>query len=135
VAAKWLADRQTAALDQQVLADFIAGGHFTRHLRKMGRLYRERRDALLAALGEHLSGAVEPGGTGAGLHLVAWLTGGLAEDAVAAAAARVSVGVYPLGKFRLRAGGRPGLLLGYAALEVEQIREGVRRLAAAIACL
>jgi len=133
VAAKWLADRQTATLDQQVLADFIAEGHFARHLRRMGRLYRQRRDALLGALHEHLAGVVEPGGSGAGLHLVAWLRGELDESSVAEAAAANGVGVYPVSRFRLGSPGRPGLLLGYAALEASQIRAGTRQLASAIA--
>jgi GntR family transcriptional regulator/MocR family aminotransferase len=135
VAAKWLADRQTATIEQQVLADFIAEGHFARHLRRMGRLYRERRDILLDALRRHLAETVQPGGTGAGLHLVGWLSPELDEDAVAAAAAASGVGVYPLGRFRLRGGGRPGLLLGYAALDERQIHEGVRRLADGLAPL
>ena len=54
VAAKWLADRQTATLDQQVLSDFIVEGHFERHLRRMRRLYQARRDALLDALHDAL---------------------------------------------------------------------------------
>jgi GntR family transcriptional regulator/MocR family aminotransferase len=135
VAAKWLADRQTASLDQQVLADFIADGHFARHLRRMGRLYRTRRDALLIALREHLAAVVEPSGAGAGLHLVAWLKAGLDENAVAAAAAKAGVGVYPVGRFRLAPGGRPGLLLGYAALDVSRVSAGVQRLASAMAAL
>ena len=43
VAAKWLADRQTPTLDQQVLADFINGGHLARHLRRARALYGARR--------------------------------------------------------------------------------------------
>jgi GntR family transcriptional regulator/MocR family aminotransferase len=133
VAAKWLADRQTATIDQQVLADFIQAGHFSRHLRRMGRLYGLRRAALLSALAEHLPQAVQAGGAGAGLHLVAWLRDDVDEQAVAAVAADRDVGVYPLGRSRLRAQGRPGLLLGYAALGEHEIQEGVRRLAEALA--
>jgi GntR family transcriptional regulator/MocR family aminotransferase len=132
VAAKWLADRQTATIDQQVLADFLAGGHYVRHLRRMGRLYRARREVLLRALAERLAGQVEPGGAGAGLHLVGWLRPGLDEHAVAAAASGRGVGVYPVERLRQGGTGRPGLLLGYAALDGAQIREGVRRLAEAI---
>ena len=58
VAAKWLADRQTATLDQQVLSDFITEGHFERHLRRMRRLYQARRDALLEAIRTHLGGVM-----------------------------------------------------------------------------
>ena len=135
VAAKWVADRQTATIDQQVLADFIAQGHFARHLRRMGRLYRERRDALLAALARELREEVEAGGSGAGLHLVAWLRDGLSEEEVAAAAAEHGVGVYPLARFRLGGPTRPGLLLGYAALSERDVEEGVRQLARAIRSL
>ena len=41
-----------APVIQRAVADFIAEGHFLRHLRRMKRLYAARRDALLAALRE-----------------------------------------------------------------------------------
>ena len=44
--------------DQLALAEFIEAGHFTRHLRRMRRLYGERRDALQAAIERHLQGIV-----------------------------------------------------------------------------
>jgi GntR family transcriptional regulator/MocR family aminotransferase len=118
-----------------VLADFIADGHFARHLRRMGRLYRERRDTLLAALQCELGGLVEPGGSGAGLHLVAWLAAELDEVDLTRAAAEQGVGVYPLGRFRVGGPGPGGLLLGYAALAERQIQQGVAALAQAAAGL
>jgi GntR family transcriptional regulator/MocR family aminotransferase len=132
VAAKSLADRQTATLDQQVLADFLRGGHYLRHLRAMGRLYRARRDALLAALGQSLGDLVEPGGAGAGLHLVAWLSPGLDERRIADAALDQGVAVYPIGHFALGLPTRSGLLMGFAALQPATIRAGVERLAAIV---
>jgi GntR family transcriptional regulator/MocR family aminotransferase len=135
VAAKWLADRQTATIDQQVLADFIADGHFARHLRRMGRLYRERRATLLAALAAELDGLVRPGGSGAGLHLVAWLRDGLDEAELTRVAAAQGVGVYPLRRCRLGGPGPGGLLLGYAALDEQQIKRGVAALGRAAASL
>jgi GntR family transcriptional regulator/MocR family aminotransferase len=132
VAAKRLADRQTATLEQWVLAEFMGGGSFVRHLRRMGRLYRARREALLTSLRRELSDWVEPDGAGAGLHLIGWLRPDLDEAQIAQQAARAGVGVYPLGRFRLGAMERPGLLLGFAALDEVEITEGVRRLAAVI---
>ena len=132
VAAKSLADRQTATLDQQVLADFLQGGHYLRHLRAMGRLYRARRDALLAALGELLPGLVEAGGAGAGLHLVAWLRPDLDEQRIAATAVEQGVAVYPIGRFALGLPSRAGLLMGFAALEPARIRAGLKRLGAVV---
>jgi GntR family transcriptional regulator/MocR family aminotransferase len=131
VAAKWLADRQTATLDQQVLSDFIEDGHFERHLRRMRRLYAARRDALLAALREQLGGVVTPGGDGAGLHLVAWLPAGWDAAALADRAARHGVAATPVAPYYHGESGRAGLMLGFAALDEGTIREGVRRLARA----
>jgi GntR family transcriptional regulator / MocR family aminotransferase len=131
VAAKWLADRQTATPDQQVLSDFIQDGHFERHLRRMRRLYGSRRDALLVALREHLGGVVTPGGDGAGLHLIAWLPEGWDARVVAARAARLGVATSPLEPYYQVGGARPGLILGFAALDERRIAEGIRRLARA----
>jgi GntR family transcriptional regulator/MocR family aminotransferase len=131
VAAKWLADRQTATLDQQVLSDFIGEGHFERHLRRMRRLYQSRRDTLLQALRTHLGDQMQPGGDGAGLHLVAWLPPGSDAVALSAEAARLGVAVPPLDPYYLGAASRPGLMLGFAALDEARIVEGVRLLARA----
>ena len=76
--AKLLADRGSPILDQLTFADFLSRGEFDRHLRRMRPVYRSRRDAVLAALAEHVPD-LEPSGIAAGLHLVAWLPGDLDE--------------------------------------------------------
>src|SRR5207249_824907 len=43
-------DNSPAPLYQSVLHDFIAGGHFVRHLRRMRAIYAERRRVLVDAL-------------------------------------------------------------------------------------
>ena len=49
------------ALEQEVLARFISGGYYERHLARLRKTCRERRAALLAALAEGpLAGRVEP---------------------------------------------------------------------------
>ncbi len=131
VAAKWLADRQTASFGQAVLADFIAEGHFERHLRRMRTRNGERRRALLGALAEHLGERVEISGINAGVHLLLWLRDvepARVGQIIAAAAAR-DVGVYPVTPYFLKPPRRAGLMLGYATLTPEQIRVGVERLA------
>ena len=56
----------SSLLDQMVVADFMIEGHFARHLKRMRRLYAERRDALATALratfGDKLTLEVPPGG-------------------------------------------------------------------------
>jgi GntR family transcriptional regulator/MocR family aminotransferase len=129
VAAKWLADRQTATLDQQVLSDFIGEGHFERHLRRMRRLYQGRRDTLLRALRTHFGDTLTPGGDGAGLHLVGWLPAGEDATALSLEAARLGVAAPPLDPYYQGKVRRPGLMLGYAALDEVRIVEGIARLA------
>jgi GntR family transcriptional regulator/MocR family aminotransferase len=129
--AKQLADRGSPVLDQLAFADFLNGGEFDRHLRRMRRLYRRRRDALLAALREHTP-ELEPAGIAAGLHLVAYLPGGVDETAVVEAAARRGVAVHGLAPYRISGEGRPGLIFGYATLGERVLAEGVEILAEAI---
>jgi GntR family transcriptional regulator/MocR family aminotransferase len=129
--AKRLADRGSPVLDQLAFADFVDRGEFDRHLRRMRPLYRRRRDALLAALREHAP-ELEPAGIAAGLHLVAYLPGGVDEAAVVQAAARRGVAVYGLAPYRISCPGRPGLIFGYATLGERALAEGIEILAEAI---
>jgi GntR family transcriptional regulator / MocR family aminotransferase len=130
-AAKRLADRGSPVLDQLAFADFLARGELDRHLRRMRPLYRRRRDALLNALDAQLP-ELEPAGVAAGLHLVAHLPPGIDEAAVVDAAARRGLAVDGLARYRIGGAGRPGLVIGYAALSERAIAEGVRLLAEAI---
>jgi GntR family transcriptional regulator/MocR family aminotransferase len=128
-AAKWLCDQHTATLEQDTLAEFIASGMYERHLRRVGRRNAANRRVLLDALHRHLGDRVEITGDGAGAHIVLWPRRRVREDAIVAAAAARSVGVYPLERYRIRRTGRPGLMLGYQRMSESDIREGVRRLA------
>ncbi len=133
-AAKIGADRGSSAFDQLTFTDFLTHGEFDRHLRRMRPVYRRRRDALLAALGDHLP-QLRPVGAAAGTHLVAWLPDSWEEDALVDAARRGGVGISGVSPYRLTAPGPGGLLFGYANLGERVIEEGVRRLAAAVAGL
>src|SRR3974390_2530328 len=59
VAARGGGDRQTAALSQGVVADFLNEGHFVRHIRLMRTLYRERQETLLRAAERDLNDVLE----------------------------------------------------------------------------
>jgi GntR family transcriptional regulator/MocR family aminotransferase len=130
-AEKGLDDHGSEVLGQLALADFLERGELDRHLRRMRPRYRERREAVAAALAEHLP-AVRLAGPPAGLHVLALLPREVDEDALVAAARRRGVAVYGLGGYRVAATGDPGLVLGYAGLAPPAIAAGVGRLAAAV---
>jgi GntR family transcriptional regulator/MocR family aminotransferase len=132
--AKLLADRGSPILDQLTFADFLSQGEFDRHLRRMRPIYRSRRDALLAALAQHLPES-EPAGIAAGLHLVAWLPRDLSEAAVIEAAAREGVAVAGVSPYRIEPASRGGLIFGYSNLSERAIADGIARLGRAVATL
>lgn len=131
LAAKWLCDRHTATLEQETLAEFIASGVYERHLRRVRRRNTARRKALLKAI-QHYMPQVEITGDGAGAHLVIWPSHRMSEETLIGRAASHSVGVYGIARYFLSQPTRPGLLLGYTRLNEQQIREGIRRLAAVL---
>jgi GntR family transcriptional regulator/MocR family aminotransferase len=134
-AAKWLTDRHTATLEQEVLAEFVGDGHFERHLRRARMRHASRRTVLLEALTKHLGDRVEIMGANAGVHLLVWLRDVLPRglNRVIAAAAAEGVGVYPVAPYYVEPPRRAGLILGYASLTESQIRSGIKRLAAVVA--
>lgn len=127
-AAKWLSDLHSASLEQQTLAEFIAGGMYERHLRRLRRRNTAKRAALLEAVDKYLGNRVEVTGEGAGTQVVLWPRKAVSEEAIVAAAAQRGVGIYGIAHCFAREPARPGFLLGYARLTEEEIREGIRRL-------
>ncbi|MGR8008654.1 MocR-like pyridoxine biosynthesis transcription factor PdxR [Streptomyces hypolithicus] len=122
--AKRYADLGNAVLPQLVLARLMRSGEMERHLRLLRGRHRRRRDAMIAAVAEHLPGAVVHGAA-AGLHLVVTFErADLSDIAFAAAALERGVKLQPLSWHR-QLPGHPGLLLGYAATAPGAIGEGV----------
>lgn len=67
--AKAFSDRQSPILEQCALADFIAEGHFERHLRRMRTLYSKRRQTLIEELQRSVND-IDILGDSAGMHVL-----------------------------------------------------------------
>jgi GntR family transcriptional regulator / MocR family aminotransferase len=125
ISVKAVEDRGSEAIGQLALADFIARGELDRHLRRMRPRYQRRREALMAALAEHLPGArIEQGA--AGLYELALLPEGVDEAALISAAATRGVGLEGLSLHRFGSTGTPGLVLGFAAMPEAAIEKSIR---------
>jgi GntR family transcriptional regulator/MocR family aminotransferase len=131
LAAKWLTDRHTSTLEQEMLTDFICEGHFERHLRRSRTRNAALRAALLDALETYLGNRVEVSGANAGIHLLVWLRGiGPHQvDALIERAASAGLGLYSVAPYYLQPPCQAGLLLGYGAMTADEIRSGIQRLA------
>ncbi len=132
VRARALMDAHAPTLPQAVVADFNREGHFARHLRRMRSLYAERQEVLVQAAARDLGGLLTVLPAKAGMHLLGWLPEGVKDRTASERAEAAGVVAHPLSEFALGPAPRPGLLLGYTALTPRQIREGVKRLAAAL---
>jgi GntR family transcriptional regulator/MocR family aminotransferase len=115
-------------LYQAVLTDFLAEGHFARHLRRMRSLYRERRGTLVEALRSELGHPVQVLGEKAGMHLTAILEPGVDDRRISEQAAKQGLWAMPLSACHLAEPARPGLVLGYGGIGAPEIQDGVRRL-------
>ncbi len=132
---KMLMNNGQSWLEQAAMADFMSGGEFGRHLRRIRQLYRERRDALLGALKKHF-GECEIYGEQAGMHLVWKLPEGFpSATEVEAKGLAAGVGVCSLATGSALRFGDDGdrlLMLGFVALTEKEIEDGIARLAAAL---
>jgi GntR family transcriptional regulator/MocR family aminotransferase len=121
-------DRFTSSIIQATVAEFIQSGDLDRHLRRTRRSYRQRRDALIAALREHLPDC-RATGISAGLHVVVRLPSGMDATRLAATAAQHGILVRPL---EPTSGLPAALVMGYGTLTPQRIEEGIRHLAAIV---
>jgi len=124
--AKWMADRHTPLVEQAALADFLSEGHLERHIRRMRRLYKRRRDVLLDALDRQFGRQASVRGDAAGLHMTVRFAG--AGD-LSARADRNGVGLSSSAIYYLSQPVRNEFILGFSAESERTLREGIRRIA------
>jgi GntR family transcriptional regulator/MocR family aminotransferase len=125
-------------LEQAVLNDFIITGGYEKLLKRLRKLYKSRRNALIESI-ESSFGAQELSGRACGTHLIWRLPSELPDAAqVADIGVRAGVKAYTLAQASVgNANGLPDsnrvLLLGFAATGESEIRTGIALLAAALA--
>jgi len=115
-------------LPQAVLADFIREEQFSRHIRRIRIVCRERRAALVEEIRRELAGELEIVGDEAGMYLTATLERRGDDRAIALRAAEEGLWVAPLSDAYEGETRRAGLILGYGGSDVGQIRKGVAAL-------
>ncbi|WP_432186753.1 PLP-dependent aminotransferase family protein [Streptomyces sp. Tue6028] len=125
-------DLGNPVVDQALLARFLERGDYDRQLRRCQRAYRERRDALVAALAAHFPGT-EVSGIAAGLHAIAALPERYGPlDRFLERTRAAGVAVRPLAQYGTAVEDGLRLVLGYAHLSPARIRDGVALMADAV---
>jgi len=128
--AKFVSDWHTSGLVQSALAQFIETGGYARHLRRVNSRYRERHALITGILSQDFADHFELVPSSTGLHVTALATRMSPRqlEAVQARAAERGVAVQVLSTFCAAKPPRAGIVLGYGAIDVTGITEGLRRL-------
>ncbi len=118
---------------QAVMAEFIAAGHFQRHIRRMRAAARSRRDALLAGWPVDIPGCAPMPAVEAGLHLCVRVDSLARERELIAAAEGAGVELNGLSSYWLPGeeppvDNRAGLVLGFAAVPEAEIAKALAAL-------
>ena len=131
-----LSVRHSEVGTQAVMAQFMAKGHFQRHIRRMRRAALSRRNALMAGWPVNVPGLGALPEVAAGLHVKIDVHSQAREQELIARAAGVGVELNALSDYWLPdspvpVDNRAGLVLGFAAVNEAAIAQALTRLARA----
>jgi GntR family transcriptional regulator/MocR family aminotransferase len=125
-------DQHSPPIDQATLARFITEGFFLSHIKRMRKLYSERRDYFIEQFHNLLSDRFTLQTHEAGLNFVAWLKREQDFPRVMRATQEIGVRPVPLSTFCIKAKLKPAFLFGFAAWSRAQIRESLLKLASSL---
>ena len=125
--------RHSEVSTQAVMAEFMAAGHFQRHIRRMRRAALSRRNTLLAGWPKYIPGIGSLPSVAAGLHLTVSVDSQARERELVEKAASVDVEINALSSYWLPDSQTPvderaGLVLGFAAVPEAAISAALGRL-------
>jgi GntR family transcriptional regulator / MocR family aminotransferase len=125
-------DQHSPAIDQATLARFLTEGFFLSHIKRMRKLYSDRRDFFVEQfnnlLGKHFILEIPE----AGLHFVAWLRRKTDLPLISRVCSEIGMRPSPLSSCFMKAEVEPALTFGFAAWTRAQIREGLSKFASAL---
>jgi GntR family transcriptional regulator/MocR family aminotransferase len=109
-------------LTQAAIAEFMRGGEYAAHIRRMRLLYGKRRAVLAGLIARYLGPhSLHEHGSNAGLHLVLRLPDDADDQAIAVACEARGILARPLSRYFIGPQVQQGLLLGYACVPEEEI--------------
>ncbi|MDB5997796.1 MAG: GntR family transcriptional regulator [Pseudomonas sp.] len=125
--------RHSEVSTQAVMAEFMAAGHFQRHIRRMRRAALSRRNALMEGWPTEIAGVGSLPAVSAGLHLTVAVDSVAREQQLIEQARSVDVEINGLSSYWLPDSTTPedqraGLVLGFAAVPEPAIESALARL-------
>jgi DNA-binding transcriptional MocR family regulator len=131
--AKQAADLHTSTIDQAAAAAWLAGVDLDAHVRRLCLAYRERRDAMMAALPDAVPAGSEWSDPDGGMFTWVRLPGGADTAALLPRALEHDVAFVPGQPFYAAGPDHATLRMSFTTNTPERIAEGMRRLGLALA--
>ena len=126
---KWFSDLHTPSLEQLTLARFVEDGHLERHIRKMKKLYKRKRDFVRERLKEAFGDRVVISGDSTGLHLIAEFPDTAFTEATLNRLLEAGVYAQPVSVHAFDSARHANrLIIGFGHLEEREIALGVERI-------
>ena len=118
----------SSAITEEALSNFMDDGGFAEHIRKMRRLYRERRDILLDALKNDCTNILVPQQTDAGMHIIADIKNGMSDRLAHLELLNAGIDSLPLSIYYEGSVQRQALVLGFSGVQKKVIPKLVTRM-------
>jgi GntR family transcriptional regulator / MocR family aminotransferase len=125
-------DQHSPAIDQATLARFLTEGFFLSHIKRMRKLYSDRREFFIEQFNNLLSRYFILEIPEAGLHFVAWVRQKEHMALITQVCTEIGIRPSPLSSCFMKAEVEPALTFGFAAWSRAQIREGLGKFAVAL---
>jgi GntR family transcriptional regulator / MocR family aminotransferase len=125
-------DQHSPAIDQATLARFLTEGFFLTHIKRMRKLYSDRRDFFIEQFNKLLGKYFILEIPEAGLHFVAWVRQKEHMPVITRVCTDIGIRPSPLSSCFMKVEPKPALTFGFAAWSRAQIREGLMKFASAL---
>lgn len=128
VQAKQSADLHVSTLTQLITCEMVCGDFLDGHVATLRKMYKERRDVMLAAMDEHFPREARWSRPDGGMFLMVYLPEYIDAGELLVEAIEHKVAFVPGVDFHLGGVGRNSFRLNFSNAQPDQIQEGIKRL-------
>ena len=126
--ARNLLGQSSSPVAEQALSRFIDDGRLAEHIRKMRRIYRERRDTLLDCISTTCIDCLAPQKTDAGMHILAMLKNNIDDNEAHRALLDARIESLPLSVYCVEPINCSALVLGFSGVPTNRMPGLVHRM-------
>ncbi|MEG1887707.1 MAG: PLP-dependent aminotransferase family protein, partial [Oscillospiraceae bacterium] len=119
-----------SSFEQLTLAKFIENGFFERHINRMRKSYKQKRDILIFEIKSALGNRAQIEEEHSGLHFILRVNSKLSDEELVKKAAKSGIKISTLGEYCFKSPVPPGrIIINYSALPMEELKPAAAALA------